>query len=138
MKNLKTLAIVATMIFVGCNTNSPETNNLAGTWSEPYHVNMYVASMTFDTMRGMAFYRNRPDTTWEIVLDDAGEFATLNYSASNDKIRFSGYSRFFKDTTYFEYVTGYSIKDNTLTIDSFSYDGGIYKRFQKPLILYKQ
>ena len=39
---------------------------------------------------------------------------------------------------FYTFVSGYSVNDNMLTIDSFSCDGGIMTRYIKPLTLYKQ
>ncbi len=136
------LAFIAT-ILVACNGNEPEQNELIGTWSEPYHVETYVKTFTFcknDTL----IYTNKPDTTWDIVVDDAGQEAKLHYSVKNHQLHISGERNIFDESTSkfvrepFAFSTGYSIENNVLTLDSFSYDGGLYSRYYKPVILYKQ
>jgi hypothetical protein len=34
--------------FMACSTNDPEKKELLGTWSEPYHVDIMVKTMTFN------------------------------------------------------------------------------------------
>lgn len=134
-------AVVA--MCVACNGNNPESKELIGTWSEPYHVEAYVKTITFyddDTL----VYCHKPDTTWSIVVDDAGDFARLRYVAKNYQLCISGERIVFDDSKSkyvhepFAFSTGYSIEGNVLTLDSFSYDGGINSRYYKPLVLYKQ
>ena len=43
-----------------------------------------------------------------------------------------------RDSMFYTFVSGYSVNDNMLTIDSFSCDGGIMTPYIKPLTLYKQ
>ncbi len=76
--------------------------------------------------------------------DYAGEFAQLRYTAKNHQLHISGERKYYDNTigkmAYepFTFSTGYSIKENVLTIDSFSYDGGYDSKYYKPVILYKQ
>ena len=114
-------------------TTDPQQKELIGTWSEQYHVNINVASITFNE-DGTLNYVNKPDTTWDVVNHWGGEYATMKYSVKNQKIAFFGsyYS------IPFAFSSGYSIKDNMLTIDSFAYDGGVNHAQFKQLILYKQ
>lgn len=129
--------------FMACSTNDPEKKELLGTWSEPYHVDIMVKTMTFND-DGTLTYTNRPDTTWDVVIDYAGEFAQLRYTAKNHQLHISGERKDYDNTigkmVYepFTFSTGYSIKENVLTLDSFSYDGGYDSKYYKPLILYKQ
>ena len=143
MKTKFFLFAMVAVFFAACNNNEPEQKKLIGTWSEPYHVNIDVKAITFcddDTL----LYTNKPDTTWDIVIDEAGQFARLRYVANNHRLSISGDRIVFDNLTSkyvrepFAFSTGYFIKDNVLTIDSFSYDGGLNSRYYKPLILYKQ
>ena len=133
-------AVVA--MCVACNVNSPESKELIGTWSEPYHVEAYVTTIIFEDA-GTLVYSHKPDTTWSIVVDDAGDFARLRYAAKNHQLCISGERIVFDDSTSkfvykpFTFSTGYSIESNVLTLDSFSYDGG-YSKYYKQVILYKQ
>lgn len=142
-KKLFLFAAVVATICVACTVNSPETKELIGTWSEPYHVETYVKTVTFYD-GGTLVYTNKPDTTWSIVVDDAGEYAQLRYVASKHQLSISGERIVFDESTSryvrepFTFTTGYAIKGNVLTIDSFSYDGGLNSRYYKPLILYQQ
>lgn len=127
-------------MFAACNSNIPdEKRQLIGTWSEPYHVNIMVKSITFNE-DGTLIYIDKPDTTWNTVVDDAGNSAKLNYSVKNDKLIITGYTRPYPsdDTKPFSFTSGYNIVENTLTIDSFSYDGGDRSSFYKPLKLIKK
>ena len=142
MKSKLFLLFALAVAFVACNTNDPERKELLGTWSEPYHVEIMVKTMTFND-DGTLTYTNRPDTTWDVVIDYAGEFAQLRYTAKNHQLHISGERKYYDNTigkmAYepFTFSTGYSIKENVLTLDSFSYDGG-YSIDYKQVILYKQ
>lgn len=143
MKTLKLIFLAAVAgIFIACEAISPEEKALIGKWSEQYHVDINVESITFDE-DGFAHYQEKPDTTWCVVHDWGGNYATLKYSVKNNKLHFFGENRVInKETSYYErvpfsFVTDYSIQGNVLTIDSFSYDGG-RNVFFKPLILNKQ
>ena len=143
MKTKIILFSVLALLFAACNNNEPEQKKIIGTWSEPYHVNVYIKTITFcddDTL----VYTEKPDTTWNVVVDDAGRFARLRYVANNHQLGISGERIVFDDLTSkyvrepFEFSTGYSIEGNALIIDSFSYDGGLNSRYYKPFILYKR
>jgi hypothetical protein len=125
--------VVLAVLFVACgsNANDPDApQQLIGTWSEAYHVNTHVSVLTFQK-DGVLRYSQQPDTTWPVV-PTGGFSMTLHYSADKKNQLLVTYS---PDTaTAFEYLSGYSIHSNTLTIDSFSYDG---VNFYKPLILQK-
>lgn len=144
MKTFKLLFLAAVAgIWSACEAISPEEKALIGKWSEQYHVDIYVASINFDE-DGFAHYQKKPDTTWSTVIDEAGRFATLKYSVKNNKLHFSGETSVWNDETShyeenvpFSFVTDYSIQGNVLTIDSFSYKGGLDSFFNS-LILYKQ
>lgn len=126
------LFTISVVLCVACDTNDPQQKELIGTWSEQYHVNINVKSITFNA-DGTLNYVDKPDTTWDNIPDWGGNYATMKYSVKNQKLAFSG-DRF---STPFSFSSDYSIKDNVLTIDSFAYDGGINTLF-KPLILYKR
>lgn len=141
MKRKIFLLAALTILLAACNTNNPEQKELIGTWSEPYHVNIYVKTITFcdnDTL----VYTNKPDTTWNPVIDEAGDFARLQYIANKHQLSISGERIVFDNSTSkfvrepFAFSTGYSIEGNVLTLDSFSYDG--YSTYHKPVIVYKQ
>ena len=75
----------------------------------------------------------------------APDHAKLNYSVTDDnKLCISGRGRYIDieaqtaDTVPFSFITDYTIKGKTLTIDSFSLDGGLEHKFEKRIILYKQ
>lgn len=129
------------MLMVACSTSSPEQKQLIGTWSEPYHVNTTVKSITFDE-KGKLLFQEVPDTTWEHVIDWTGITAELGFSVKKRELCIS--SRGIKsakgnqDTDYaeFEYYTSFSIDKDILVIDSFSVDGGQKYPFTK-LILKK-
>jgi len=125
-------------VLTACNSNEPSRKELIGTWSEPYHINTMVKTVTFNE-DGTLIFSNKPDTTWNPVIDEAGDYAQLHYSVINHKLHFSGETRPYPsaDTKPFAFTTDYSIVNNVLTIDSFSYDGGANSKFYKPLILYK-
>ncbi len=143
MKTKFFLFAVVMAMCVACNTNNPESKELIGTWSEPYHVENMVKSITFNE-NGTLIYTNKPDTTWPVVIDYAGEFAELQFVAKNHQLRISGERNVFDESTLhfvrepFAFSTGYSIEGTVLTLDSFSYDGGLDSKYYKPLILYKQ
>ena len=130
------------LLLAACNTYEPIPNQLIGTWSEPYHVSIYVKSFTFYE-DGRLEYQRIPDTTWNPVIDEAGDFGKLNFKVKNNKMYLSGMGLYSKDDTSkyeyvpFEYVTDYSIMGNTLTIDSFSCDGGLLSRFYYNIKLLK-
>ncbi|MBQ8832970.1 MAG: hypothetical protein IJ000_05710 [Paludibacteraceae bacterium] len=143
MKTFKLLFLAAVAgIWSACEAISPEEKALIGKWSEQYHVDMYVESITFDE-EGLAHYQKKPDTTWFTVIDEAGSFATLKYSVKNNKLHFSGENSVWSEETShyedvpFSFATDYSISGNVLTIDSFSYKGG-HNSFFDSLVLYKQ
>lgn len=141
MKSKLFLLFALAVAFVACNTNDPERKELLGTWSEPYHVTMYVKTITFYD-DGTLVYTNKPDTTWNTVVDDAGQEAKLHYSVKNHQLHISGERNIFDESTSkfvrepFAFSTGYSVEGNMLTIDSFSYNG--YSTYHKPVIVYKK
>lgn len=131
------------LVCVSCNNNAPKQKELIGTWSEPYHVNTMVKSLTFYD-NGTCVYADKPDTTWLVVPDYAGVCTILNYSVKNSRLVFTGETEKYSDdwSTYqivrIKFSTSYSIDGTILTLDSFSYDGGVRKPFDKPLILNKR
>ena len=141
MKSKLFLLFALAVAFVACNTNDPKRKELLGTWSEPYHVTMYVKTITFYD-DGTLVYTNKPDTTWNAVVDDAGQEAKLHYSVKNHQLHISGERNIFDESTSkfvrepFAFSTGYSVEGNMLTIDSFSYNG--YSTYHKPVIVYKK
>lgn len=137
MKKYFLFAMIA-MLCMACNTNNPEQKELVGTWSQPYHVDITVKSLTFNT-DGSLIYTDKPDTTSVPVIDWAGDYAKLQYSVKDKVLHFTGYSkRSVTDSIPFAFSSSFSIKDKTLVIDSFAYDGGMNTNFIKPLELYKQ
>lgn len=134
---------VLAILFAACNTQEPVPSNLIGAWSEPYHVNIYVKSFVFHE-DGSLDYKRVPDTTWILVIDEAGEFGKLNYKIKNNQLYFYGTGLKFNDDIRkyedvpFEFTTDFSLEGDTLKIDSFSCDGGLQSRFYKSIQLYKQ
>ena len=112
------LAIMA-VILVGCDTNDP-TQQLIGTWSEPYHVNNMVQSITFKS-NGMAIYKYEPDTTFDIVVAEGGCQVYFKYSVvSNSQLKFTSYERQSDKDRSNYFNTNYSITHNVLIIDKLS------------------
>lgn len=141
MKKFLFFALMA-VVLGACSTNNPEKNELIGKWSEPYHVKNTVRSITFDA-DGYLNFVEKMDTTWEIIPDWGGIYAKMKYSVKKQRITFSGYYLYInenarRDSMFYTFVSGYSVNDNMLTIDSFSCDGGIMTPYIKPLTLYKQ
>jgi len=145
MKATKVLILASfALMIAACNTsNDPNPVSLVGKWSEPYHVYAYVTTMTFNEDGTMEYIR-RPDTTCTPVFADGGWGAILQYAVTEDnKLRFSGKGRHIDyeaqkvDTVPFTFLTDYSVKGSTLTIDSFSCDGGLERNFYKSVVLHK-
>ena len=138
MKTRLILLIVLALSFGACN-NVPD-EPLVGTWSESGKLLMKV--LEFHEDGKLVYYEKRGHTGGGGTCD-AGPFASLHYSVQNDnKLLINGEAEGFNDdlmldTVPFSYLTNYSIKGRTLTIDSFAYDGGRYSKFDK-LKLYKQ
>ena len=131
------------LMLAACNTNEPTNESIIGTWSEPYHVKDGVKSITFNE-DGTLFYLHKVDTTWSIQPTIAPIGANQYYSITeDDKLCISGRGRYVDieaqkvDTLPFMFITDYNIKGDTLTIDTFAYDGGLESRFIKSIILYK-
>lgn len=121
--------------FVSCKPVEPDHSQLIGTWTEEYHINPSVTSLSFGES-GVVNYIVKPDTTWP-SYPTGGFSTTLQYSVTKDNKLLFYNTKNEKDSevTPFEYKTDYSITANKLTIDSFSYDGVI---FSKSLILFKE
>lgn len=112
---------------------------LLGIWSESFHVNPDVRSLLFKE-DGTLIYVKQPDTTFNIVFLYGPEVTTLQYEITGDKLSISGESTKYPldGPSYvepFSYTTGCSIKDDELSIVSFSYDG---VSTINPFVLYKQ
>ena len=142
MRKSIVFALIA-VIFIACSTSEPEQNKLIGTWSEPLGVQASVNALIFSA-DGIAVYANIPDTTMLVSHTGGITYGQMNYVVEKNRLCFSGngikYSEIGLpvDTVPFEYYTTFSILENKLVIDSFSYDGGIMTEYIKPLILYKQ
>ena len=146
MKNLFNRSILFAAVVamcVACNTNNPESKELIGTWSDP--VQVYIRTFVF-CEDGALLYTYAPDPRWDGAIPaEAGDGATLHYMVTeNNQLCISGeyvddltMEQTF-DTIPFMFLTNFQIKGNTLTLDSFAYDGGINSRFDKNLILYKR
>ena len=126
------------VLCMACNTNSPEQKQLIGTWSEPYHVSKTVKSLTFNG-DGTLIYIERRDTTWDPMSDWLGDEAELNYTVNKNQLVIFGSTKETLEhpSEEFSFSSGYSIDGNTLTIDSFSYTGGLRSPFSKSLVLKK-
>ncbi|MBR4563327.1 MAG: hypothetical protein IKO26_02620 [Paludibacteraceae bacterium] len=132
------------VLFAACTTPEPKPSNLIGYWSQPYHVYSFIKTMTFNE-EGTLIYREKVDTTHVPIWTAAPDYAKLNYFVTDDnKLCISGRGRYIDieaqtiDTVPFSFITDYTIKGKTLTIDSFSLDGGLEHKFEKRIILYKQ
>lgn len=126
------------LLFVAsCDSNNPEQDKLIGTWSEPYHVNETVKSLTFKS-DGTLIYIDKPDTTRSVVIAWGGVYKQLHYSVKESQLFISGYNKVTTDSVPFNYSTSYSIKGDVLTIDYFSYDGSLVSPSISPFVLYKQ
>lgn len=136
MKKYLLFAAMA-VVLAACNPNNPEQRTLVGTWSEQYHVNEIVKSITFHA-NGTLDYVAKPDTTWDVVIDWGGDYAKQKYVVKDNTLFFSGnFSIDADESVPYAFSSRYAIQDDVLTIDSFAYDGGIYTQFIKPLVLYK-
>ena len=146
MKTLKLFVFAALVVmFAACNTQEPEPSSLIGFWHEPYHVYTFVKTMTFNEDGTLIYLEKRDTTVHGQISTSAPDGAKLNYSVTDDnKLCISGKGRYIDieaqtvDTVPFSFLTDYTIKGKTLTIDSFSLDGGLDRVFMKQIILYKQ
>ena len=147
MKRANFLIIVAIVAMItACNPDQPKSQQqLIGTWSEPYNVKDAVKEFTFNE-DGSLIYINKHDSTWTGPVQQwAPTYANLFFSLTDDeKLCISGRGRSIDteektvDSIPFTFITDYSIKGNKLTIDSFSYDGGLETIFYKSLQLEKR
>jgi hypothetical protein len=138
------LFIFSALVLMLAACNTPEPSSLIGYWAQPYHVSSFIKSMTFHE-DGTLIYLMKADTTHVPIWTVAPDYAKLNYSVTDDnKLCISGKGRYIDieaqtiDTVPFTFFTDFTIKGKTLTIDSFSLDGGLERRFEKQIILYKQ
>ena len=88
MKKFLFLALMACALIACDKKVAPQQKTIIGKWSEAYHVNTVVKSLTFyeDSVLN---YEEKPDTTWENIPDWAGNYATLNYTIRGNKINIS-------------------------------------------------
>ena len=141
MKTKFFLFALMALLCVACSKNNPEQNKLLGTWAEPYHVETAVKSLTFNADATLV-YVDKPDTTWNVVIDWGGDYAKLHYAVKSNDLYISGTKQVFDETTStyvdkpFNYSTSFSIEGERLTIDSFAYNGE--SGYFKQLILYRQ
>lgn len=119
MKTRNLLFVAVLGILTACNQNEPKENVLLGTWSEPYHVKAMVKSITFKA-DGTAQYKYVPDTTWDVIIDWAGECVDFNYSVIDDNKLYCTNVHTSPKTVSKDYVTSFQIQNDTLTIDSLS------------------
>ena len=111
-----------------------ELQDIIGTWADPDGNRMYVRSLTFHE-DSRVVYLEIPDTTWPIHDDSGGMYAEMEYEMIDTTICFLGIDEI---GLTFKYTTHYRIDNKTLSLDSFSYDGGHRAVFVKPLILKKR
>ena len=136
---LECVCALVVLILNGCNDNNFESIQLLGIWKEKYHEKEMVKSISFEK-NGILVYTEKPDTTWPTVIDFAGNYATLHYAVKENKLFISGNSSVSSsnEAKPFKFCTDYTINGSILSIDSFSYNGGIDNTFIKNMILYKQ
>ena len=139
MKKSLFLFFAVAAIMTACSTNAPETKLLIGIWTEKYHASEMIKSISFEE-DGILVYTEKPDTTWPTRIDYAGNNAILHYAVKKNKLLISGNSSTspYAETKSFKYYTDFTINGSILSIDSFSYNGGIENTFIKNIILYKQ
>ena len=119
MKTRNLLFAMMAIILGACTPNEPKENVLLGTWSEPYHVQFMVKSITFKA-DGTAQYKFVPDTTWDVLIAWAGECVDFNYSVIDDNKLYCTNVHTSPKTVSKDYVTSFQIHNDTLTIDSLS------------------
>ncbi len=136
MKKILFFAVMA-VVLDSCDANKPEQDPaLLGQWKS------YMSITFYDD--NTLYYEDKPEPDESgVVLTYGGDYATLNYSAKENTLYISGERDGWDESIHkiikepFSFSTGYRIEGNTLTIDSFSYDGG-NSIFIKPLILHKE
>lgn len=117
---MKKFFVFATMaiILVSCNKNEPEQNAvLIGTWSEPYHVNVMVRSITFNA-DGTARYNYERDTTYHVQSEYSGYYVDFKYSVEGQNMLHCSSLEKPYDYEPFDYKTSFSIRNDTLSVDS--------------------
>ena len=123
------LSILVIASLASCNTNNPEQNKLIGLWSEPHHVKDVVKSLDFKSDGTVVYTETDMEPTEAIILD---------YSIKDNQLTVSRFAvsdpPFIPDKS-FTFTTGFVIKQEILTLDSFTYDGEIWI---KPLVLEKK
>ncbi len=140
---VKTICLILLSFFIASCTKDEPSKKIIGTWSEPYHTHVMVKSIVF-LDNGTCVYTDKPDTTWPVIIDYAGINVKLNYSFVKNKLCFSGEGEQYNcnvqksKTARWVFYSDYQLEERTLTIDSFSYDGGLTTPFYKPLILEKK
>lgn len=120
MKKILLFTTLALM-FVACNTNSPEQARLVGVWSEPAG-NATIKTLVFRS-NGTLIYTDKPDSTVSPIIDWGGDYAELNYKVTKDQITVSGTRKESNKEVPFEYNTEYAVNRDTLTIKRFSHNG---------------
>lgn len=113
---------------------------LAGYWSDEYNIDNTPKTSRIvihfeEEEDGSVLYREYP-----IGADHPGLFSSLlEYEVTPEKGRVRFHNSYIKgiypDSTTFDFTTGYTRKGLTLTLDSFSYDGGVNSPFIKPLVM---
>jgi hypothetical protein len=137
MKKYIIVIIIGSMLLSCTQEDSPK---LVGTWVESgYSVNGMQKSLIFK-IDGSVDYQDVPNPDNDILPGWSGIFASLQYFVRDKNLYFAGESinAHTNDTIPFEYSTSFSIINNTLYLDSFSYDGGINTHFYKSLKLKKK
>ena len=125
-----------------CNTNDPYHQKLIGSWSDKDKEDVLVKTISFNK-EGTLIFTDEPNKASTPVIDYAGVHKTLQYTTKGSNLNISGTRYKFNETSLryeeepFNYSTAFAIEGDTLTIDSFSYDGGLAGRFYKPLVLKK-
>lgn len=113
---------------------------LMGYWSDEYNIDN-----TPKTSRIVMHFDDSNDVIYKVLPIGANQSALLSslleyeYDGTPEKgnVRFhnSYIKDVYPDSTTFDFTTGYTREGLTLTLDSFSYDGGINDQFIKPLVM---
>lgn len=131
------LSILAIAFLASCNENNPEQNKLIGLWSEPYHVKEFVKSLDFKS-NDTVVYIDKVDTTWNSMITVAPTEVFLSYSIRDNQLTLSRFAvsdpPLIPDKS-FTFTTGFVIKREILTLDSFTYNGDVWI---KPFVLEKR
>ena len=101
-----------TLFFIACNSNEPTPKTLIGTW-EQIGQDADPVSLVFLDSISMNSYRGQDVTGFSYTINDT----KLTFKS------FAVYDPPLIPDMSFTFTTGFSIKNEVLTLDSFSLDG---------------